>query len=69
MSSVFDGVLVRVPCDECGNEFEEKIGVLKTSPDLTCPKCGHIIKVNGTKMREGLELFEEWRKNPFQPRP
>jgi DNA-directed RNA polymerase subunit RPC12/RpoP len=68
-NSVFDGVLVPVPCDECGKEFEEPIGRLKTSPDLSCHHCGHTISVDGTKTREGLERFEEWRKNPSRPRP
>jgi DNA-directed RNA polymerase subunit RPC12/RpoP len=69
MSSVFDGVLVPVTCDKCGGEFEEPAGRLKTSPDLTCPHCGNTICVDGTKVREGLESFEEWGKNPFRPRP
>jgi DNA-directed RNA polymerase subunit RPC12/RpoP len=66
MTSVFDAFLVPVPCDKCGDEFEETMARLKTSPDLTCPGCGHTIKVDGSKMNEGLELFEEWRKNPFR---
>jgi DNA-directed RNA polymerase subunit RPC12/RpoP len=67
MNSVFDNIRVPVPCDKCGDEFEETIAHLKTSPDLTCPGCGHTIKVDGAKMREGLQIFEEWRKNPFRP--
>lgn len=67
-SSVFDRVHVPVPCDGCGKEFEEPLGRLKSSPDLTCAHCGHTISVDGTKVREGLERFEEWRKNPFRLR-
>jgi DNA-directed RNA polymerase subunit RPC12/RpoP len=69
MNSVFDSILIPVICDKCGGEFEETIVRLKTSPDLPCSTCGHTIKVNGTKVREGLEKFEEWRKNPFRPQP
>jgi DNA-directed RNA polymerase subunit RPC12/RpoP len=69
MNSILDSTRVSVPCDKCGNEFEETTGRLKTSPELTYPQCGHKISVDGTKMREGLELFEEWRRNPFRPRP
>lgn len=68
MNSVFDNIRVPVTCNKCNSEFEETTGRLKTSPELTCPHCGHKISVDGTKMREGLELFEEWRRNPFLPR-
>lgn len=69
MKSIFDSILVPVPCDKCGAEFEETIERLKTSPDLACPNCEHTIRVDGARMREGLELFEEWRKKPYQTNP
>lgn len=51
MNSVFDDFLVSAPCDKCGNEFDETMARLKTSPDLTCPECGYRISVYGSNLR------------------
>lgn len=45
-----DSEVLPIPC-KCGHDLQERIGRLKTNPDLTCPKCGTVIHVDGEQLR------------------
>jgi rRNA maturation endonuclease Nob1 len=51
---IFDSTKMAVKCPGCGREFDEKVGVLRESPDLRCPGCGETIKIDASDLDEKL---------------
>ncbi|MBP6651003.1 MAG: hypothetical protein KA181_01045 [Xylophilus sp.] len=50
MNSVLDSQAIAIPCPNCGHQISQPIGQLNTNPDLTCPQCSTLFKVDATQM-------------------
>lgn len=59
MSTFFDQQEINIPCPHCGHKFPEKVGRLKDSPEVTCPACAGVFKVNAEQLRDALAALQE----------
>ena len=54
-------------CPECGQQLSFRIGYLKTSPDVLCPSCDVIIRIDANHLRrtvdEANKAVDDFRKN------
>ena len=73
MSKHFDDFLLPLPCLKCGHKFEVSVARLKTSPDVSCPKCGVATRFEASQFRDGLaeadralDDFAAELKKPFE---
>lgn len=41
------------PCQNCGHITEYKMTFLETNPEVTCPKCGAVTKINADDLKKG----------------
>ncbi|MGC0155009.1 hypothetical protein ACPRNU_21330 [Chromobacterium vaccinii] len=48
-----------LPCPGCGKKVEEKIGRLRTNPDISCPSCGASIKIDADELNQGIKAVEK----------
>ncbi len=48
-----------IPCPKCGHEFSEKVGHLKTGPDLCCPSCKATFRFNPDSFKSAIDGMEE----------
>jgi hypothetical protein len=53
-----DSHTVDIPCQGCGKKMPEKIGRLKTNPQLTC-SCGAVTSVKADELRKGIAAIEK----------
>jgi ribosomal protein L37AE/L43A len=42
-----DDATFPIPCPSCKHEMEQRFGILRANPILTCPACGHRFAVQG----------------------
>lgn len=53
-----DDQLFKLSCPSCGKKFEERIGRLKNNPDIPCPGCTTIIRINADQLRQRIKVVE-----------
>ena len=59
MALNFDEKVLDIACPHCGNNIQEKLGRLKTDPDLTCSACSKSFTVDASKFRNGIAEAEK----------
>lgn len=59
MTFSLDSHIIEIPCETCGQKLSETIGRLKHDPELTCPNCGTIIKIEAAGLRKGVSEAEK----------
>jgi DNA-directed RNA polymerase subunit RPC12/RpoP len=59
MALNFDEHALDIPCPHCGNKIQEKIGRLKTDPEITCPACAMSFTIDATEFRSGVAEAEK----------
>lgn len=59
MSTFFDQQEINIPCPHCSHQFPEKVGRLKDSPEVTCPACASVFKVNAEQLRDALAVLQK----------
>lgn len=59
MALNFDDKDLDIPCPNCGNNIQEKLGRLKTDPELTCTACANTFTIDATKFRDGISEVEK----------
>ena len=50
---------VAIPCPKCKRNIPESIRRLETSPDLTCPNCGTVFRLDVEEFRKVLGKAEQ----------
>ncbi|MGS1115998.1 hypothetical protein [Castellaniella sp. UC4442_H9] len=49
-----DSHIIEIPCEACGHKLRESIGRLKHDPEITCPSCGVVTKIEASGLRKGV---------------
>ena len=55
LSRAIDNHELPFECAKCGHHFRERIGYLKTNPDIRCPGCGIMISVEADRLQAGIK--------------
>jgi ribosomal protein S27E len=63
---IFDSHRTPVKCPGCGHEFSEKLGVLRKSPNLSCPGCGKTIKIAAAGVDKALTACQRTLDDLFR---
>jgi len=58
MNSIINNLRVPVQCD-CGHEFRERFGWLKSGPELVCPACRGFFSLSTERLHTIIESMEE----------
>lgn len=59
MALNFDEHELDIDCPHCGNSVKEKLGRLKSDPELTCVACNKTFAIDATKFRTGISEAEK----------
>jgi DNA-directed RNA polymerase subunit RPC12/RpoP len=49
-------------CSKCGQKITEKIARLKGNPEVRCPACHSVIRVDAKKFREATKPLDDLKK-------
>ena len=55
LSRTIDDHELPFECAKCGHQLRERIGHLKTNPDIRCPGCGIMISVEADRLQAGIK--------------
>jgi|HubBroStandDraft_5_1064220.scaffolds.fasta_scaffold104767_3 hypothetical protein len=59
MPDLFSDEAYEIPCPECGRRFAEKVGYLKTGPDLCCPSCKSTFRYKPDSFKSAADGMED----------
>lgn len=59
MTSLFDGSPIELSCPKCGHKFSERLGKLKTNPQIPCGGCGVPIQIEADSLNTALGQVDE----------
>jgi uncharacterized Zn finger protein len=45
MAKYFGDAEFDVPCAKCGHTTKQKVRTIETDPEITCPHCGTVTKI------------------------
>lgn len=57
--SILDDKTIEITCPQCSHKFKERIGRLKTNPNLTCSRCRASIRVQADQLRKATESVDK----------
>jgi uncharacterized Zn finger protein len=55
---LLDDATIDISCPKCARKRKEKIGKLKTNPDLTCLGCGTVIQIKADELRQAIDQVD-----------
>jgi hypothetical protein len=58
MDRIINNMKVPVQCD-CGHEFRESFGWLKSGPELVCPECRGVFSLNTERLQTIIGSVED----------
>ena len=58
MSDRFGGALLTIECPSCESRTQHTLRHLGTSPELRCPTCNSLLRVDGEQVRLALTTLE-----------
>lgn len=63
MTSMFDDESLEIECPNCNRPLRKTIRFLKTSPQLTCQRCGATFKVDASDLARELKKADKTMNN------
>ena len=59
MTLNFDSAEIDLTCPKCAHLFKQRIGRLKSDPDIPFPGCGASINIEAKGLRDGIKTADK----------